>query len=305
MVLFSSVPLLTDETEGFSEQLRGGSSHDARISLRNGGTGLADANNTITQGQSVLGQLKSGFRYLDIRPVIGNGGKWYSGHYGNGAGWQGWNGQSLADIIADINSFTNEYKELIIVNLSHGYNTDADYRDLTAKEWKTCFQIFGSINKPYMSASAPEDLSKLTVNSWIQDNAALLMISKFTDGTDKGVYNSSRLAIYDNYSDNASPAYVANDQLNKMATWRSTKQGENKKLFLLSWTGTPGLKEILTGTSIRDIAASLYPMLFQRVLPKITQNAIPNIILIDGVPESNDIASLSMAINSYLWYKGW
>lgn len=106
-------------------------SHDAGISTRNGGTPLANANNTKTQSLSIAGQLIAGVRYLDIRPVIGNGGQWYTGHYGytrSRVGWQGWNGQSLSEIVHQINAFLSFHKELVILDVSHGYNTDEGYR---------------------------------------------------------------------------------------------------------------------------------------------------------------------------------
>jgi hypothetical protein len=59
-------------------------------------------------------------------------GQWVSGHYSEvGDVWLGGNGQSLADIVKQINSFTSQYKELIIINLSHTLDTDNDYKDLS------------------------------------------------------------------------------------------------------------------------------------------------------------------------------
>ena len=56
-------------------------SHDAGMYILNGGTIKALEHNTLTQSKSIHEQLNCGARYFDIRPVIGNGGKYLTGHY--------------------------------------------------------------------------------------------------------------------------------------------------------------------------------------------------------------------------------
>ncbi|KAK3947365.1 PLC-like phosphodiesterase [Pseudoneurospora amorphoporcata] len=136
--------------------------HNSGMSLLTGGTPLVKALPASVQCHSssmtVGSQLASGARWFDIRPVIA-GGKWATGHYtffngiklpsgleqipglgdlakeigalGGGDkdraldGWQGGNGQLLSSIISEINTFTAQNPgELIVINLSHGLNTD-------------------------------------------------------------------------------------------------------------------------------------------------------------------------------------
>jgi len=79
-------------------------SHDAGMYKLNGKTPVATQKNTQTQILNIYDQLRRGSRYFDIRPVVGNGGRWLTGHYGNVLGvWQGANGESIDDMIADVN----------------------------------------------------------------------------------------------------------------------------------------------------------------------------------------------------------
>lgn len=107
--------------------------HNAGMSKKTSGTALPSASNVLCQAVSVLGQLYAGSRYLDIRPVIcGEANEFFAGHYANtgSASWQGWSGQSIKDIINDINAFTALCHELVIINLSHDFNTNAGYRSV-------------------------------------------------------------------------------------------------------------------------------------------------------------------------------
>lgn len=57
------------------------------------GTFGSDTANTKTQALTIGGQLDQGARWFDIRPVIGDGGKWLTGHYSGGPHSLGGNGE--------------------------------------------------------------------------------------------------------------------------------------------------------------------------------------------------------------------
>lgn len=107
--------------------------HNAGMSKKTGGTAFPSANNTLCQSLSILGQLFAGSRYFDIRPIL-SGAQFFTGHYSRidvpiiGSTWQGWNGQSIAEIVDQVNAFTAVTNELVILNLTHDYNTDTEYR---------------------------------------------------------------------------------------------------------------------------------------------------------------------------------
>lgn len=104
-------------------------SHDAGIGPDvEYGTFGVNENNVKTQQLDIGGQLAQGVRWFDIRPVVGDGGKWLTGHYTGGSGSLGANGESIEKIISQVNTFLSVNSELVILELSHAYNTDADYR---------------------------------------------------------------------------------------------------------------------------------------------------------------------------------
>lgn len=118
-------------------------SHDAGMSTLKSGTAVIPCN-VLTQTYDVGQQLAFGMRYIDVRPVISDG-QYLTGHYSNTGGvlgWQGGNGQSIDDIVAQINAYTASNKELIIIDISHDLNTDVgrDYRSFTSGEYATLIQ---------------------------------------------------------------------------------------------------------------------------------------------------------------------
>ena len=130
-------------------------SHDSGMHVYTSGTAFAHDCNTLTQSKSLQGQLSAGTRYFDIRPVI-SAGKYYTGHYGyidQLASWQGANGQSIESIVADVNAFVSNHKELVVLNLSHSLNTDvgnSQYRPFNQAEWDGLFAELAKIDNLYI-----------------------------------------------------------------------------------------------------------------------------------------------------------
>ncbi|KAF2849490.1 hypothetical protein T440DRAFT_519078 [Plenodomus tracheiphilus IPT5] len=105
-------------------------------------------------------------------------------HYGYGAGaWHGGNGQSLDTTIDEINDFTANNNGLIILDISHGYDTD---------NW------------------AGEFDSGLDQDQWDE---------VFTD---RGIYNRIRLNVYNEYSNEDDQRTMINGQLSKLKTIQRT-----------------------------------------------------------------------------------
>lgn len=99
-------------------------SHDAGMSEFNSPTfGVTDYE-TLTQTLDISGELHAGARYFDIRPVI-NGGHYGTGHF---TGVFGADGQSMQDIIWDINNFTDTNAELIILAFASSVNRDNNFK---------------------------------------------------------------------------------------------------------------------------------------------------------------------------------
>lgn len=286
-------------------------SHDAGMSKIVSGTFFASACNTITQQNSIGGQLHLGSRYFDIRPVI-SGGQYYTGHYGYIdalSSWQGANGQSIDEIINDVNAFTAANKELVILNLSHDLNTDVgndSYRSFNQDEWNRLFDKLSALKNLCVVANpTTADLTKLSLETFIGGGKAAVLVIVASDGVnpgayaEKGFYTSKNFPLYDSYSNTNDVNTMMRDQLKKMAEQRTTP---DSSYFLLSWTLTQSATQASTcstgfADSIQKLAYTANPLIYKELLPACSARTYPNILYIDFVNTSN-IAALAMAVNS-------
>jgi hypothetical protein len=283
--------------------------HDAGMSTYSSGTAFAHVCNTITQTSSILGQLQSGVRYFDIRPVI-SGGQYYTGHYshiGQIDSWQGANGQSIASVIDDVNAYTAQNRELVILYLSHDLNTDlgnASYAPFTQDEWNGLLTQLTGLNHLYVAGDpASADLTAFTLADFISGGpAVVVVVDPSAPGISlggfalQGFYPPASYTVYNQYSDTNDVSRMADDQLGKLTAQRPDPDAG---YFLLSWTLTQNdfqsVACALGAESILKLAATANPQLYSRVLPACTAQRYPNILYIDSV-QGSDVAALSLAI---------
>ncbi|XP_014291092.1 uncharacterized protein [Halyomorpha halys] len=277
-------------------------SHDAGMSKLDGHTAFGRACNVLTQSHSIGKQLNLGIRYFDIRPVIGNGGKFLTGHYTEIPGsWQGGNGQSIASIINDLNVFTKDHNELIMIKLSHSINTDFHYRKFTQAEWEKLFQELDAINYLYSNDESDVHLDQITLDDYTNhgSRASVVIIvddpnSKVELGrrTGRGYFMPSSLDIFDDYSESNHWGTMIHDQIKKM------KQHSDKQYFLLSWTLTQSdVQAVLCKPTVRDLADKANNQLGKLLYNEVSTSSFPNIILIDNVKDTN-VALMALAINT-------
>ncbi|CAO2647714.1 Nn.00g086360.m01.CDS01 [Neocucurbitaria sp. VM-36] len=168
-------------------------SHDAGMSKLTPGTIGAHFANTQTQYLDVYQQLMSGSRFFDLRPVLSNG-QWVSGHYSALENdvediWLGGNGQSIADIISQINDFTAQYKELIIVHLSHALDTDNKYKSLSQDQWNKLFETLKGITTRYVAPNpGNRDFSNEVLGEFITDRASVFIVAQLPSDISLGDY---------------------------------------------------------------------------------------------------------------------
>jgi hypothetical protein len=285
-------------------------SHDAGMSKRTGGTGLTNDCNTLTQTTGIAGQLAAGARYFDIRPVI-TGGSFATGHYTGGAdvlgSFQGANGQWISEIISEVNAFTANNKELIVINLSHTLNTDvgtSSYRAFNQEEWNRLFTQLQGLNNLLVASSLPSgfsassgDLSTLKLNQFISGRAAVVLVAEGSvdlgSWYGKGIFNYGQYGnLYNSYSDSSNYQTVRDDQINKLTNNHGT-------LHLLSWTATQNSTQAALCTkSIVTMANELNPILYTDLINAVspTRNIVPNVLYVDAMSNS-DIVGLAMAYN--------
>jgi hypothetical protein len=298
-------------------------SHDAGMSkLTIGGTIGANACNTLTQYMRIFQQLQRGVRFFDIRPVIARG-EYYTGHYtGTALGTEGGNGQSIASIIDDVNTYTAANQELVVLYFSHDMNTDVGYRSFTQDEWNGLFTELMRLNYRFEDPNPEKlDLTQLTLQRFIgsQPRVVIVVEPKIPLGTfaTQGFYTvDPNFPVVNDYSNTNNLNTMLHDQLTKL--WKD-RPSPDAPSFVLSWTLTQSPSDAVacflfhsTNNSILALAEKANPALYSEVLPVCNDQTYPNILYIDGVIRF-DIAALAMAVNSkasrntphgYVIYKG-
>ncbi|KAK7510605.1 PLC-like phosphodiesterase [Phyllosticta citriasiana] len=290
-------------------------SHDAGMSTFGTHTDLVTKQNTITQKFDIATQLTAGSRWFDIRPILRNG-SFYTGHYSDidVLGWQGADGQSLNDIISQINDFTSKYNELVILDISHAYNADSDYADFTQADWETLFTELQKINHRLNTTglTTSTDLSSKTLSSFIENGPCVLLVTELQTGISlpsaafaAGIVNSGdSFPIYNSYADSNDLNTMVSDQLSKLYTQR---KNPDSTFFLLSWTLTQDALDVINaGTSILELAEQAYQPLFRQAFVNFTSQTYPNVLYMDLFGASSkdasapktEVAALAMAVNS-------
>ncbi|MEO0434047.1 MAG: hypothetical protein AAF151_20380 [Cyanobacteria bacterium J06656_5] len=316
-------------------------SHDSGMSSRNGGTEFGTECRTLTQSKNVYEQLLLGARYFDIRPVI-SGGKYKTGHYsrfklkdlensestleriggflgrvitdvvgGPTETSQGANGQSIQDIIANLNEFTapDNRSELLILHLSHSLNTDvgnSSYRQFDLGEWKDLFKELEKINYLYVvpNNSTGVALTDITLFDFFNDHRSKVIIlvddtvpsALMDEYQGKGFYYDTSFKIYNEYAGTESVDVMVNDQLKKM------EEKAADTYFFLSWTLTQQSFDSDCVVTLADRAnAKLKENLpiegkIQVLDKEISSQLFPNIIYMDNIVDHHP-AELALDIS--------
>lgn len=286
--------------------------HDAGMSVIRPGTVFAQPCNTKTQAVSIGQQLVLGARYFDIRPVV-SAGQFVTGHYsafstGSLTTWQGANGQSIAEIVNEVNAYTAEHAELVILYLSHDLDTDVGnsaYAAFNQAQWEALLSQLRGLQ--YRFAGPATDLSMLTLNQFIGANHAAVVVIldpsndavALSDRHDEGFYAASCLPVFNQYANSSDLNTMATDQLGKLQAQRPDPLAS---YFLLSWTLTQrvlqaGLCATGLAPSLLSLGAQANAQLRQRLIPACTAQTFPNIIYVDALAASPDITALAMDIN--------
>jgi hypothetical protein len=266
-------------------------SHDAGMSSfsNDSKTGFATAANTRTQRLDLAGQLAAGSRYFDIRPVISSG-VFRAGHYSfieQTRSFQGANGQLLSDMVDQINAFTIDNKELIILNLSHDLNTDLpndSFRAFNQHEYELLCSSLLRLENRFVAPGdfTTVDLTTLKLKDFLGfGNAAVVIIvepASFSLGNfaKQGFYKYAQLNAFNSFANTSDANAMVEDQLNKL------NQQRPANYFLLSWTVTQQDEQVTVGPSILDSADTANALIFTKLIPALSNDKFPNIVLLDG-----------------------
>ncbi|MGD0887645.1 MAG: hypothetical protein ABR889_00205 [Acidobacteriaceae bacterium] len=291
-------------------------SHDAGMSTFGPGSTVGAAPcNTLTQTTGIAGQLASGARYFDIRPVISDG-NYDTGHY---SGSMGADGQSISSVISDINAFTANHNELIILYLSHDCDTDsAGYPAFNEIQWQALFdQMYGpdhmgGLNHLFTGQSDTIYLDTEKIENFIcpnntQPRPCVLVVIDPEDTSMKsflagfaqdGVFTSANYDPYNCYADKQSTPDMIADQVGKMILQEHPLPPATPKYFLFSWTLTQSdYDAVMCGfgstarPAILDLVVGCNPLVFSQLLPNCNYTTFPNILLMDDFNNQNASAA--------------
>jgi len=277
-------------------------SHDAGMSRRTGGTPLGTEHATLTQTLDIGGQFDCGSRFFDLRPVIGDG-EYKTGHYSKVLlNWQGANGQSIAEIVGQLNARLDASPELVILYSQGSTNTEvgnASYRPFTDDEWRGYFDALKGL-RHRLRDDAGGDLTTRPLRDFIGGGRGCVLV--FVKGASQqvldeyraeGIFGIDSMPIYDSYADTDDAGQMISDQIAKM---RAHKTAPGSEMFLLSWTLTLKGAGNVFGPSIIDLAERVRARLYGTVLNEATPQSFPNVIYVDAFNEPA-LAALAMAVN--------
>ena len=289
-------------------------SHDSGMSLVTWKTGLASAFSIVTQYNGVYEQLNNGVRYFDLRPTFHNG-QWVSGHYSYVdnwpiKSWQGGDGESIQSIIDQVNRFTSEdHNELIVLSVSHvqmvndkgasdKFNKD-DFRDPRAEEWNNLLGCFEALQQRWSKTS--NDLTQVPLKDFIGPfegpwKSAVVLL--FDDGVDVG----TRAGMFHNRAwqwDSSDWQKSESDRLNDFKT-AASKPGARP--YSYSGCHTPTSDEAIlstlgqSGASVLSLSENPKNKLFTELFPACTESLYPCSLTMDAI-DSSDLTALCLAIN--------
>jgi hypothetical protein len=264
-------------------------SHDAGMSELNSPTFGATTDNTQTQSWGIGDQLVAGSRFFDLRPVISDG-AFRMGHYSKAVGqWAGGAGMSLADIMDQVNGFTAGNGELVILWLSHFQDTDNGYVDFDQSNFDDLYNELSNLDSLFTEANG-HPLTDVSMDTYIGDGTAcVVVVTELPEGikVDREkypwAYTSDEFGAWHNdFSDTDDLDTMRSDQIAKMRSYRQVKEGGIEDFFVLSWTLTQSISDILLGgfSSIRDLACQAWQPLFE-AFDKFTPQSFPNVLMID------------------------
>ena len=170
-------------------------SHDAGMYRLGYHTTFGTESNVLTQTRSIFDQLEFGVRYLDIRPTFTSEGlqspvHLACGHYtGEGEdkiGWQGGDGVLIKEMVDDLNRFTRDNAELVILEIKNINRIIIDnpisstQRGLNPDEWNTLFDALAKIENLFtitQSDGKDKQLQDYDLNRFVgNDHAAVIVL---------------------------------------------------------------------------------------------------------------------------------
>jgi len=283
--------------------------HDAGMStISNKIISLGTVFNTQTQGINIYDQLRAGSRWFDLRiasihPAYDSGrydGFWVL-HVNNEMAdvSVGNSGESLDDVIGEINRFTRENPgEVIFFSVRYlvGRYQVPDRGPIvwTPGIMNDFFSKLRAINNRCLNLDLSTGFQNQKASYFMDKNegkgCVILMLNgqNLRDDVPKesfgdGIYSTGRMGVRDMWSDKMHVDALAPDQIN---AWRAMKRGGSgdfDQLYIGQWLATP---DAVASTAVGLQAFALQqtnPALYWSGVNSISPDRFPNVILVDYI----------------------
>ncbi|KAI8628714.1 PLC-like phosphodiesterase [Xylariaceae sp. FL1651] len=249
---------------------------------------------------SIWDQLNCGVRAFDIRPAYVKGMGYVTGHY-EASKKVGGSGQSIRDVVNNVNDFLRVNPELVLLNISHAYDLNRGFDTFCKSNWDEVLSELDHLEHRFV-ASPDQNLADVTLNTFIgHGRGAVVLVFDIErptgylgDREGKGYFYKDRMVMLDQYTDSMSPEKIMEDQFRKLRENRSSPDSE---MFLLSWAQTQ--KEWYD--CIKDLRhlgrSAMIPRLGSELLSQCTAKTYPNILSVDGVKGTAAVTA-AIAINA-------
>ncbi len=268
-----------------------------------------------TQDFGVGGQLERGARWIELRPMLDESGKYTTYH---GTGQMGGTGQSFDSIIAEVNAFmAKNPQEIVVLTLSNGQRMSG-YQGFNNDDWNTFLTTYihdGTRNK-FNNALTQADLTACNASQYLVTGQpttnyfsvpvkhffgkVIVLVnegsSPITDATkvdfaNRGIFGTNSFSVVDTgYEDSStmSKDEYFNRQLTKMEG-KTEKRARTATPLVLNWTLTQSTTTAIISTltrvdSIKDLSLDEHAYLVSHFQSKVQANNFTqyaNVIPID------------------------
>ncbi|KAJ7735887.1 PLC-like phosphodiesterase [Mycena metata] len=274
--------------------------HDAgAFKLEFGTTVGGIESNVLTQTLSIYGQLEHGVRWMEIRPFLlrqkhlfgATEANWYCGHFspiGYALDWQGGCGATIDEVVADVNKFTSEHRELVILDISHITFLEAGLSGATESSLtpdqrrELLTKLAGIHNRFHVPAG---QLESLTLDTFIgQHQAAVLVVF---DSDSDGLFSEAELTEHQFYR---SHRYAVNKHF--VTRMQTHEEAVSSTLPPNRWRAPMN-----NPNSVLRLADAQQAQEFPFTLQELAKNGMQTGIIITDKVEGADLLTLCLAVS--------
>ncbi len=309
-------------------------SHDAGMSKISGQiTSIGSEENTQNQGVSIYDQLRAGSRWFDLRVgsvhandnAAQNNGFWVM-HVNDEMATLaiGNTGESLDDVVGEINRFTAESPgEIVFVTMRYlvGRYQFPDRGPILWNDAVTAdfFAKLRGINNRCSNLDTSTGFQNQKASYFMDQNGGkgcvVLLLNGHLDGRESpgdGIYDGNRISVQDHWSNMMQAVDMAADQV---ATWRAATRGGGRddfgSLMIGQWLVTPDALAATAYTLQGFALQPTNPSLYWAGVNGMDPEHWPNVLLVDyiGVQQrdawawdqlSAEMYTLAVGLNLYM-----